>query len=218
MIEFKEIQGRIECITGLRIGGKDVTAHIGEVDSPIIRNPLDGMPYIPGSSLKGKMRFLLEHSFGKVNEDGTTHSCDDDKCPICKVFGRKADSQEKPKKVLIGRAIFRDAFLTKDSREMLEKYARETGMNFVEIKMENVINRKKGTAEHPREIERVPAGTIFDFSISFRIFEEEDKKLIDDVIIKGFKLIVNDALGSSGSRGYGRVRITIKNGDKYENI
>ena len=37
---------------------------IGGVDNPVIRNPLNKQPYIPGSSLRGKMRSQLEKSLG----------------------------------------------------------------------------------------------------------------------------------------------------------
>lgn len=215
MIKFKEIKGKITCITGLMIGGKEATAEIGGVDKPIIRNPLDGRPYIPGSSLKGKMRFLLEHDFNKVDSNGEPHSCEDDNCKICLVFGRKADVNKKDGKLTIGRAVFRDAFLTDKSKERLDEYRRETGLD-VERKMENVINRKKGTADHPREIERVPAGIEFDFSISLRIFNDDEEKLIKDVIEKGIKLLEKDALGASGSRGYGKISISYEIKDSVE--
>lgn len=206
MIEYKKISGKIICETGLRIGGKENTAEIGGVDNPVIRNPLDSMPYIPGSSLKGKMRFLLEHKYDKVSYKGAPHSCAKEDCIICKLFGKNVDIKNKDGKLEIGRAIFRDSFLAEKSREKLEELAGETGMYYTERKMENVINRKKGAAKHPREMERVPAGTEFDFTIGLRIFSEDDKKLID-TIENGIKLIEQDALGASGSRGYGKVKI-----------
>ncbi len=206
MIKFKEIKGKVTCITGLRIGGKDSTAEIGGVDNPIIRNPLDGMPYIPGSSLKGKMRFLMEHNLNLVSQNGDPHKCNNDDCLICKVFGKNADVKNKDGKLTIGRAVFRDAFLTEESKKRLEAFLKETGLNYAERKMENVINRKKGAAEHPRETERIPAGVVFDFAIGFRVFEDKDEALIKEVIEKGLKLIEQDALGASGSRGYGKVK------------
>lgn len=209
MLKYAEIKGIIKCETGLRIGGKENTAEIGGVDNPIIRNPLDGFPYIPGSSLKGKVRFLLEHLENKVNNNANPHNCDDINCMVCKVFGKTADTKKVTNSVEIGRAIFRDAFLTEDSQKKLIELAEQTG-KFVEIKTENVINRKKGTAEHPRDMERVPAGTEFEFSISIRIFNNEDEKTIVDFIKKGLALLEKDALGGSGSRGYGKIKIEYK--------
>jgi len=209
MLNYAEIKGIIKCETGLRIGGKENTAEIGGVDNPIIRNPIDGFPYIPGSSLKGKIRFLLEHKENKVSNNDNTHSCDDDNCMICKVFGKNADTKKVAQGIEIGRAIFRDAFLTEDSRKKLIDLAEQTG-RFVEIKTENVINRKKGTAEHPRDMERVPAGTEFEFSISVRIFDQSEQEKIINFIKEGLQLLEKDALGGSGSRGYGKVKIEYK--------
>lgn len=221
-LKYKEIKCVITALTGLRIGGKEGITQIGDIDNPIIRNSLDGFPYIPGSSLKGKMRFLLEHYYGKVkNED--VHQCDnyDEICEICNVFGigkvknkngnEQANKKENEvKKILIGRAIFRDAFLTKESKKLLENLSKQTGMNYSEIKIENVINRKTGGSNNLRNMERIPAGVQFDFTINFRIFEDDDEKLLE-VIKTGFKLLENDSLGSSGSRGYGKIKIDILN-------
>ena len=54
------IEGVIECLSGLRVGVGQETMEIGGLDMPVIRDPLSGEPYIPGSSLKGKLRSLLE--------------------------------------------------------------------------------------------------------------------------------------------------------------
>ncbi|MCX8093975.1 MAG: type III-A CRISPR-associated RAMP protein Csm3 [Candidatus Goldbacteria bacterium] len=207
MLNYEEIKGIIRCETGLRIGGKESTAEIGGVDNPVIRNPLDGFPYIPGSSLKGKIRFLLEHAEGKIDDEGNPHECNESNCMICKVFGKNANKENESNGIEIGRAIFRDAFLTEDSKEELKKLAQQTGLKYVEIKTENVINRKKGTAEHPRDMERVPAGTEFEFSISIRIFENDNKEEIINFIKKGLSLLEKDTLGGSGSRGYGKIKI-----------
>ncbi len=209
-LNYAELKGKIICKTGLRIGCKESTAEIGGIDNPVIRNPLDGFPYIPGSSLKGKMRFLLEHEEKKIRDDGKPHSCSDSDCMICKVFGKSVDDKNIPKNIEIGRAIFRDAFLTDESKDKLRELSQQIGYKYVEVKTENVINRKKGTAKHPRDMERVPAGSEFEFSISIRLFDGDDKDKIINFIKKGFDLLQKDALGSSGSRGYGKIEI------KYE--
>ena len=208
-LNYKEIKGKIICKTGLRIGGKENTIEIGGVDNPIIRNPIDDFPYIPGSTLKGKMRFLLEHASGKVDSNGKVHSCDDSNCPICKVFGKNADAKNTPDKIEVGRAIFRDAFLTEKSKEELKELAQKTGYKYVERKTENVINRKSGTAEHPRDMERVPAGAEFEFSIMIRLFDGDNEKEIIDFVNKGLELLQKDSIGGSGSRGYGKIEIHI---------
>ena len=56
------IQGKIKVLTGLHIGGPTTGLNIGGVDNIVIKDA-KGKPYIPGSSLKGKMRSLLEYSY-----------------------------------------------------------------------------------------------------------------------------------------------------------
>jgi CRISPR-associated protein Csm3 len=57
--------------TGLHIGGGGETLDIGGVDKPVIRDPLSNQPYLPGSSLKGKMRSILERLHNKpLNRSG----------------------------------------------------------------------------------------------------------------------------------------------------
>ena len=54
------IAGVISCRSGILVGGADDTLQIGGIDKNVIRNPLTGEPYIPGSSLKGKLRSITE--------------------------------------------------------------------------------------------------------------------------------------------------------------
>src|SRR5690625_82014 len=58
LIATKKIDGIIKVETGLHIGGAKNSLDIGGLDSPVIKTP-NGVPYIPGSSLKGKIRTLL---------------------------------------------------------------------------------------------------------------------------------------------------------------
>lgn len=59
------IKGDITTLTGLHIGGSKTTKKIGEVDNPIIRSA-NNVPYIPGSSLKGKLRSMLAKKEGTI--------------------------------------------------------------------------------------------------------------------------------------------------------
>ena len=61
-----DLRGEIELLTGLHIGAGDLEMRIGGVDNVVIRNPRNNEPYIPGSSLKGKIRSLLEWRSGVV--------------------------------------------------------------------------------------------------------------------------------------------------------
>ncbi|MFK5937687.1 MAG: type III-A CRISPR-associated RAMP protein Csm3 [Sulfurimonas sp.] len=208
MMKIEKLTGQIELLSGLHIGGGDDTMKIGGIDNGVIKDINTDKPYIPGSSLKGKMRSLLEWHIGVVGVgDGTPFSSklldnpifNDEKIKVdatnlLKLFG------DKEGKYGITRISVGDCSLSKDSQEM----------ELSEAKYENVINRQEGTAEHPRQTERVPAGVKFDYDIRVKILDEDNKLELLEMIKKGFELIENDYLGGSGSRGYGRVSFISK--------
>ena len=53
----------IETKTGLHIGASGSIYELGAPDLPVIKTGPEGVPYIPGSSLKGKLRSLLERHY-----------------------------------------------------------------------------------------------------------------------------------------------------------
>lgn len=217
-IKYKKVTGIIQCVSGLRIGGSKDTIEIGGMDNPIIRNPLDQFPYIPGSSLKGKLRSLLEWEIeGKLSNDGNVHQykdCQDKECPICRIFGvTDNEALFGP-----GRAIFRDSWVSESSKAELKELQRKKGLLYVEEKTETAIDRLRGKAKGGslRPYERVPAGTEFTFQIDYRVFDiDNDKGKVDnnnfDWILQGLWLLEQDALGGCGSRGYGQVCFGITN-------
>ncbi len=184
------ITGKIRCITGLHIGGTKETVEIGGHDNPVIMDTLTRKPIIPGSSLKGKMRSLLEFTEDKVMKKGEPHKCQDADCPICTVFGSTEDVGRGPTRLIV-----RDCFMDEDADVELE------------TKTENVINRLKGKAEHPRTFERVPAGTEFNMELVVGLYSDGDKELIK-YPLKALSLLENSYLGGSGTRGYGKVEFT----------
>lgn len=196
------IQGIIYCETGLRIGGSKDDIEIGGNDNPIIRHPVTGLPYIPGSSLKGRMRSLLELKYAQKTQM-TGEPCGCGNCIICKVFGahRAGANQLGPTRIIV-----RDAMLTEEAVKVLQEANQEKGIYYSEIKYENLVKRNTGKAEHPRPNERVPAGTKFNYEIALRIFEEDNEKEIIDFVKKGLVLVQKEYLGGSGSRGYGKVK------------
>lgn len=203
---FKEniiLEGKIEIKTGMHIGGIKEELEIGGVESPVIIDPITGNPVIPGSTLKGKMRTLLELSDkDKLNGEGKVHECKDPDCYICNIFGSSEEVQRGPTRIIV-----RDAFLE--------------GEIELEVKAENVINRIEGKAEHPRFLERVPAGSKFDLDIVYAIYNDNDVENFK-VIFEGMKLIEDNYLGGSGTRGYGKVvfqgiKIKIRTKDDYKN-
>jgi len=217
MTEIKKIQGKIRVETGLHIGAGSDTVEIGGMDQPIIRNPLTGEPYIPGSSIKGKMRSLIEWKENRVAEsNGKPCSCGE--CDVCRVFGVSAGSKDDEQKAAMRgptRIIVRDAYLTDEWRQ---KY--ESGDQIVESKYENTINRLSGTAEHPRPLERVIPGVEFDFELSYRVLDlgegpDRDQENFTRIVKTGLALLENDYLGGMGSRGSGRISFNeLKDGDK----
>lgn len=212
--EYKKIEGIIEVVTGLHIGGSTNTIEIGGKDNPVIKHPITKEPYIPGSSLKGKMRSLLEWKLGKIDTKpgknfGEVHQCSEPDCPICLLFGTTAEDS----KVGPARLIFRDAVLSeKWKEEMKQKIETWSPENVSEEKYENVINRITARAK-PRNFERVSSGVEFSFEISYRVFEGGNNKITNkelfERVIEGLRLIEKDALGGAGSRGCGQVKFWI---------
>jgi CRISPR-associated protein Csm3 len=208
--KYRIIKGTLHCETGLRIGGSKENIEIGGLENTIIRHPITDEPYIPGSSLKGKVRSLLEYKFDrrdsqnrpKGKTDGEPCQCG--RCQICRVFGPHKNTRHE-----LGptRVLFRDAGLTAAAREWLQEAQTTRGLFYAEVKTENMIDRNIGVAEHPRTQERVPAGASFDFEISIRIFEGDNEEEIVGFVKSGLDLLQQDYLGASGSRGYGKVRL-----------
>jgi len=202
LTSYSTVKGTILCESGLRIGGSKDSLEIGTTDNPIIRHPVTGLPYIPGSSLKGKMRSLLEVKAGTFSQKGGP--CDCGRCDICRLFG----CGNPQRATEMTRLIFRDAMMTENSENVLREVQAEKGANFSEIKNENWIDRRTGKAGGGglRSQERVPEGTTFQFELSVRIFETDNKENFKTKIKEGLDLIEKDYLGSSGSRGYGKVK------------
>ncbi len=216
---IKQINGKITLLSGMAIGGNSANIEIGGNDNPIIRNPFNKEPYIPGSSIKGKVRSLTEWYLGKVDIRGNVHSCSDKNCAICNIFGRSANDS---KLTLSGptRLIVRDAYLSEESKEKLKKLRETTGSD-TEMKYENSINRVTSAAM-PRNLERVPAGIEFEFNMSYKVFDMDDGGKNDErnfnEILKGLKLLSLDGIGGGVSRGNGHIKLEVKVDNEVVNI
>lgn len=206
--DYLTLRGTIHCITGLRIGTAADVIEIGGLDNPIIKHPLTGLPYIPGSSLKGKMRALLELRHNMIDASGDVHKpngqgCTGDDCFVCRLFGSSAGEGA----VGPARLIVRDAEPTNEWQDTFNGLL-EAGKSPTEIKYENTINRITAMA-NPRQMERVPAGVEFNFELGYRVFDTGDDGATDrrlfKHILEGLLLLQSDTLGGSGSRGYGKV-------------
>ncbi|MFA5622263.1 MAG: type III-A CRISPR-associated RAMP protein Csm3 [Thermovirgaceae bacterium] len=209
MIGKAVITGDIICRTGLHIGGSDTELSIGGMDNPVIRDPLSRQPYVPGSSLKGKLRSLLERSLDKeFNKKGGPdiwrHECNDTACPVCRLFG--ASTEGRGGSNIPSRLQVRDAFLTENSLQRLAEL--DEGLPYTEWKSENSLDRVT-CAAMPRPIERVPASSVFSFEIVYTIEDISQVKEDLDHLQALFGLLEDDSLGGGGSRGSGKVSLKI---------
>jgi CRISPR-associated protein Csm3 len=198
--------------TGLRIGAGDSEMHIGGVDNTVVKHPLTGSPYIPGSSLKGKMRSLLEWRSGAVKEEPLgakdyKNNRNEEVKKILQLFGigggDAKESADLVKEIGPTRLSFWDCPLN----SAWEEKVKSDNQMLTEVKSENVINRISGEAKNPRNTERVPSGAEFDFRLSLKKLDGDQEDLLQTVL-QGLKLIERDSLGGSGSRGYGKVKFT----------
>lgn len=200
------ITGKIVCETGLHIGGSNDSVDIGGSDNPIIRDSISNYPYIPGSSLKGKLRTLLE-----LNDyDSSKSVCANDgkpsndiNCVATQIFGKAADKNKDETKNMKypTRIIVRDSYPTEETVEHWNNS--DNVIAGAEMKIENTIDRIKSSAM-PRNIERVPKDSEFEFEIIFSKYEEDNDNFKD--LLMAMKLLEDNYLGGSGSRGYGKIK------------
>jgi CRISPR-associated protein Csm3 len=220
------LRTNIELKTGLHIGGAAGGLEIGGVDKPVIRNPLNNQPYIPGSSLKGKLRSLLEKAYAapqttSIGQNVYVHIAENPQqyadYPICSIFGTfpewgpEADKRRGFSVTTPTRLTVRDVPLTQESERQLK--ALKTDLPYSEIKWEASIDRVTSAAS-PRQIERVPAGAVFGpAELVFSVYSEPEKKGSDAAVlfvhvIEALEYLEDDYLGGMGTRGNGRVQLT----------
>jgi CRISPR-associated protein Csm3 len=232
-----QLQGRvfvrfnIETVTGLHIGGSDVGVEIGGVDKTVVRDPLTNRPYIPGSSLRGKMRSLTEKYEGLMQNQpihhGFIHSCQTKEeyatCDLCHVYGVPGERDfAEPTRLIV-----RDVYLSDHSAEALE--TARTDLPYTEIKTEVSIDRVTAKA-NPRQMERVPAGVVFGAAVAtdapeaekwqkrqaemvYSVYGGDGMDAAADterfrIVVRGMQFMEDDYLGGLGSRGSGKVRLT----------
>lgn len=185
--------GVITLKTGLHIGGTNAALDIGGPDKFVVRNPINNIPYIPGSSLKGKMRSLVEIANGETNGGKPTNNPNSRAGAL---FGISGDSDSsKP-----SRLIVRDAELDINACDFSN-----TDLPYTESKTEAAIDRVTAKA-NPRTFERVPAGAKFKLNMVLNIFEGENEQDLKKTLNQAIQLLEDDYLGGHGSRGYGQVK------------
>lgn len=209
------LQFDLETKSGLHIGGSDEGIGIGGVDKTVIRDPLTNQPYIPGSSLRGKVRSLTEKYSGlkqnsSIGSNVSIHSCDDPgeyaDCDVCQTYGVSGkDKFSKPTRLIV-----RDVQMHPDSVSAFDNI--RTDLPFTEAKTEVAIDRVTSAAS-PRQMERVPAGVIFGpAEMVYSLYEGEGCSTAADLerfktVITGLQLLEDDYLGGLGSRGSGKVTL-----------
>jgi len=100
------VRGHLITLTGLHVGGSDVGLKVGGADKVVVKDPATGRPYIPGSTIKGKIRCLLEKGgfccppgdprlaakyHHKPSGKPQWASCFCGTCVVCQLFGVAAE-------------------------------------------------------------------------------------------------------------------------------
>jgi CRISPR-associated protein Csm3 len=212
LLGYIPITAKLILKSGTHVGMSKDNVGVGELDLPVIRHPHTREPYIPGSSIKGKMRSLSEYRLNLVSdqgrEKGAPHGCETAGCLVCRLFGphKKTEHSHGPTRLIV-----RDAMLSEESKALLQE-TKEQDIPFTETKTENTINRTTGASAGSgqggvREQERVPAGVVFNFALSLRVFEGDKQEQICDFIKKSLDWLQKDTLGGSGTRGYGWIEL-----------
>lgn len=198
--------GKITLVTGLHIGGTNAALNIGGPDKFVVRNPINNIPYIPGSSLKGKLRSLIELYYGcSTIKNGDAVASEDPMSKSGYLFGTAGKEDNKKR---ASRLIIRDAELDIIDSKKFEN----TDLPYTESKTEVNIDRVTAKA-NPRTFERVPAGAVFKLNMVLNVFQDEDETQLKNTLQLAIQLLEDDYLGGHGSRGYGQVKISI---DKEE--
>lgn len=212
-------QGHITLKTGLHIGGTNAALNIGGPDKFVVRNPLNNIPYIPGSSLKGKMRSLLELSKGEVviekQREGVKGKPSNNANTLSgALFGISGDNENsRPSRIIVRDAPMATGMESDDELAQYGLTRRDipdfsnTDLPYTESKTEVAIDRITAKA-NPRTFERVPAGAQFKLNMVLNIFEGEDEEKLVNTLKQSIALLEDDYLGGHGSRGYGHVKIT----------
>ncbi len=216
------LEGEIACQTGLHIGAGKGSLEIGGADNPVVKDAF-GVPYIPGSSLRGRLRALLEQSLGlavpselvylskRRGQEVRIHHSDRPDDEVCILFGRNPGRVERVSGETTEATIATPARLTVyDAPLIVDSITPQMRENLddelTEVKSENAVDRITSQA-NPRTLERVPAGAKFRFRLIFDVLCQEDKPLLARVA-ESLRLLEDDALGGGGSRGNGRVAFT----------
>lgn len=219
------VSGEMLAVTGLRIGAATSGLEIGGVDQPVLRDPVTNQPYVPGSSLKGKLRSLVTRSHGLPLEglgravEVRLHRCTDESayrdCPVCPTFGLPGgDPFVTPTRLIVRDARLKPELQVVEEGSVSRKLWKEvdTDLPYSEVKVEVALDVVTA-ASNPRQMERVPPGALFETELLFTVYrsdvhgldpQKEQERLRE--VVAAMRLLEDDYLGSSGTRGYGKVK------------
>lgn len=209
------VKGIMINITPIHIGIGESDFDPLQTDNTVIRDN-NGMPYIPGSSLKGVLRSFIEILINSnISEDYeacfiVNKPCLDDE-KIKAIKNQYKDDDKKIAKAiydgmcdvckLFGGNHFASKIKIRDSKIIDDKF-------YIDRRDGVVIDRETGTSLDGRkyDFEQVAAGTRFDFFMSADNLEEKQKELFK-IIINGLK---NEDIyvGGKTSVGLGNIKLT----------
>src|SRR6188474_1492458 len=191
------LEGEMLCETGLHVGAGKGSLEIGGSDNPVVKDAF-GRPYVPGSSLRGKIRSLLEQSSGfavpselvylsrRRGQEVRIHQSDRPDDEICILFGRSSGRMDRvvgealetlqasPARLAAYDAPLDPESITPQMRENLDD-------ELTEVKSENAVDRITSQA-NPRTLERVPAGARFRVRFIVDVLCDEDAPLIAQLV------------------------------------
>src|ERR1700741_1425781 len=216
------LEGQLHCETGLHVGAGKGSLEIGGSDNPVVKDAF-GRPYIPGSTLRGKLRSLLEQTSGlavptelvflskRKGQEVRIHQSDRPDDEVCVLFGRNPGRMERGSgEAIEGPAATRARLTVYDAPLAVDSITPQMRENLddelTEVKSENAVDRITSQA-NPRTLERVPAGARFHFRMVLDVLCPEDRPLLAR-LAEGLRLLEDDALGGGGSRGSGRVALS----------
>jgi len=194
------LKGNLALKTPLHIGSPKTEIDITQIDLPILRDTQE-QPYIPGSSLKGKVRSEAERIVRKeglpvCTPPNTTAMCGslknsvDDLCICCKIFGTTGNNVSVASKVR-----FRDAYPTEKIDKTLVRAC---------IAMDRATESVAPGALY--SIEAIPAGASFRFEVVAENLLPEQMKLLKAALSS----FADSGLGGSTSRGMGKIDLRLE--------
>lgn len=198
---IQKIKYHIKLLTWLHIGSKEEGVKFWDIDSFTVKNPITNKPYIPWSSIKWKMRYLIEMI--EYKWELSEWAVADDNFDPSIAFWYTSSKTSRPSLIL-----FDDFYLN----DKYDKLFDELDYNeFYEIKWENTISRIKQEAK-PRFIERVPAWVEFEWWITLIEIEEDNKVILsieklEEILDRWFKYLSFNYLWWNWSRWYWRIEV-----------